>query len=806
MKKMKSRTGILSNGTEDSRNSLNSKIKREVLPIPDRQYLGVRPFNAKDPSAKFPPIEPLRPPASAPNVLIVLIDDVGFGASSAFGGPISTPTLERLSWGGLKYSRFHTTALCSPTRAALLTGRNHHTVGFGAISEIATSAPGYTGIIPNHCAPLAQTLKLNGYSTAQFGKCHEVPAHETSSAGPFDRWPTGQGFEYFYGFIGGETNQWYPSLYRNTTPIEAAKSPEDGYHLSEDLADECISWMMQQKALLPDKPFFVYFAPGATHAPHHVPKEWSDKYKGKFRQGWDKMREETFAHQKKLGLVPRNAQLTARHEGFPAWNEVDPKMKPILERQMEVYAGFLEHTDHHVGRIVQALERMQILNNTLIYYIVGDNGASGEGGVNGTLNENLFFNGLAAVETVDHLRANLDKFGGTESYGHYSYCWAHALDTPYQWTKQIASHWGGTRNGCVVHWPKGIKAKGEVRPQFFHVIDVAPTVLEAAGLPEPTFVNGVQQTPYHGVSMCYSFDDARAEDRHTTQYFEILGNRGIYHQGWVACARHTVPWAAASDHELEEDVWELYDTNTDWTEARNLADENPKKLEELKTLFLLEADKYLVTPLDDRRVERFNASLAGRPELIKGKTQIFAPNMKRLSENSVIIIKNKSHAVTASIENPTKSCLHGTIIAQGGKFGGWSFYVIDGKLRYCYNYAAQKRFYICSDKVIPGGEHQLRMEFDYDGGGLGKGGTVSLYLDKEKIGEGRVDATLFSTFSLDETTDIGQETGTTVAEDISVETSRFNGVVKWVQIDTGFDDKDHYVSPEERFHIAMARQ
>jgi arylsulfatase A-like enzyme len=787
--------------------SVTREPQRAVLPIPDRPYLGVRPLNAKDPAATFPPITPLRPPKGAPNVLVVLIDDVGFGAASPFGGPINTPTLERLAKNGLKYNRFHTTALCSPTRAALLTGRNHHTVGFAAISELATSAPGYTGQIPNHCAPLAKMLKYNGYSTAQFGKCHEVPAYETSGAGPFDRWPTGQGFEYFYGFVGGETHQYYPALYEGTTPIEPLKTPEEGYHFTEDMTDKCISWIFQQKALLPDKPFFVYFAPGATHAPHHVPKEWADKYKGKFSQGWDKLREETFARQKKLGVIPPDCELTRRHDEIPAWDKMPADLKPVLERQMEVYAGFLEHTDHHIGRLVDALEKAEILGDTLIYYIVGDNGASAEGTLNGTLNELLIFNNITGVETPENLKKNLDKFGGPDSFGHYSFGWAHAMDTPYQWTKQVASHWGGTRNATVVHWPNGIKAKGEVRTQFHHVIDIAPTVLDAAGLPEPTLVEGVQQTPLHGVSMRYSFDDAKAAEEHTTQYFEIFCNRGIYHEGWVACTKHSTPWKPNPDCEIAGDVWELYDTTKDWTEAKDLSKENPAKLEELKTLFLLEADKYLVTPLDDRKVERFNAELAGRPELITGDKQLFAPGMKRLSENSVIVIKNKSHAVTANIDMPKGTRAEGTIIAQGGKFGGWALYATGGKLKYCYNYMALDRFHVEADSPIPEGEHQVRMEFDYDGGGLGKGGTATLYVDGKKVGEGRVDVTVQGTFSLDETTDVGEETGTTVAEEMTVEGSHFNGTIKFVQIDTGMGgEKDHILSPENRFRVAMSRQ
>src|SRR5262245_14078979 len=480
---------------------------RANLPMPNTGRTEDITFDAKDPETKFPPIEQLRPPKGAPNVLIILIDDAGFGSSSAFGGPCQTPSAEKLAAGGLKYNRFHTTALCSPTRQALLTGRNHHSVGMGNITEMASGAPGYSSVLPNNMSPLARTLKLNGYATAQFGKCHEVPVWETSPAGPFDAWPTGGGgFEYFYGFIGGEAHQWYPSLYEGTIPVEPEKTPEQGYHLVPDMTDKAIAWIGQQKALIPDKPFFVYFAPGATHAPHHVPKEWADKYKGKFDAGWDKLREETFARQKKLGVIPPDSKLTSRHKEIPAWDETTANLKPVLRRQMEVYAGFLEYTDHHIGRMIDSLDKLGLLDNTLIYYIIGDNGASAEGTLNGTFNEMINFNGAAALETPEFLIARIDQLGGPSSYNHYPVGWAHAMDTPYQWTKQVASHWGGTRNGTIVHWPKGITAKGEHRWQFHHVIDVAPTILEAAGLPEPTMVNGVQQSPIEGLSMLYSFD------------------------------------------------------------------------------------------------------------------------------------------------------------------------------------------------------------------------------------------------------------------------------------------------------------
>ena len=522
---------------------VTDQISRDVLPIPDRPFEGTLPYDAKDPDASFPPIEPLRPPAGAPNVLVILLDDVGFAASSAFGGPCATPTAERLAENGLKYNRFHTTALCAPTRAALLTGRNHHSVGMGVITELATSAPGYSSVRPNTCAPLAQTLLLNGYSTAQFGKCHEVPVWQTSPMGPFDAWPTGGGgFEYFYGFIGGETNQYYPAVYEGTTPVEPDKTPEEGYHFTEDMTDRAIKWARQQKSLMPDKPFFMYFAPGATHAPHHVPTEWSDKYKGRFDEGWDALREEILTRQKELGVVPAETELTARHEEIPAWDDMPDELKPILARQMEVYAGFLEHTDHHIGRLVDALDDLGVLEDTLVYYIIGDNGASAEGTINGSFNETFIFNGAAALETPEFMAARIDDFGTPKAYNHFAVGWAHAMDTPYQWTKQVASHWGGTRNGTIVHWPRGIAARGEVRSQFHHVIDVAPTVLEAAGLPQPTAVNGVDQRPIEGVSMAYSFDGATEADRHETQYFEMFCNRGIYHQGWTAVTRHSTPW------------------------------------------------------------------------------------------------------------------------------------------------------------------------------------------------------------------------------------------------------------------------
>jgi arylsulfatase len=783
-------------------------IQRSVLPIPDRKPVGVTTYDARDPDTKYPPITQLRPPKGAPNVLVILLDDVGFGASSAFGGPCQTPTVERLAKNGLKYNRFHTTALCSPTRAAMLSGRNHHAVGMGGITEIATSAPGYNSLRPNTCAPLAEILKLNGYSTAQFGKCHEVPVFETSPIGPFDHWPTGSGFEHFYGFIGGENNQWYPALYDDTTPVEPEKTPEEGYHLTEDLADKAIAYIRQQKAFAPDKPFFVYFAPGATHAPHHVPKEWIARYKGKFDQGWDKVREETFARQKKLGVIPPECELTKRSEGIPAWEEMEARMRPVLTRQMEIYAAFLEHADHHVGRVIDSLQDLGIVEDTLIYYIIGDNGASAEGMLLGSFNEQA--GGEAPdLMTPEFLIQHIEEFGSPKANNHYAVGWAHAMNTPYQWTKQVASHFGGTRNGTIVHWLNGFKARGEIRTQFHHAIDVAPTVLEAAGLPQPTMVNGVMQEPLHGVSMLYSFDDAKAAERHETQYFEMLCNRGIYHKGWTAVTHHGgPPWIVTGKQPpLDADVWELYDTSKDWSQAHDLAKQMPEKLAALKKIFEIEATKYNVFPLDDRKAERSNPDIAGRPQVVRGSSQLLFSGMRRIQENAIINTKNKSHAVTAEIE-VAESGAKGVIVAQGGAMGGWSLYAHEGKLKYHYNFLGVQQFDVTAASKLPGGKHQVRMEFTYSGGGLGKSAAISLFVDGKSVGEGNVGRTHAFFFSMDETTEVGCDVGQPVSRDYGARGNEFNGTVNWVRIDidAAAKEPDHMIGAEERFRILMAKQ
>jgi arylsulfatase len=673
----------------------------------------------------------------------------------------------------------------------------------GSITETATSAPGYSSARPNSVANIGEVMRLNGYSTAYFGKCHEVPTWETSPIGPFDHWPTGSGYEKFYGFIGGDTHQYTPALMDGTTPIEPPEDPD--YHLTEDLADKAQAWIMQQKALAPDKPFFLYFSTGATHAPHHAPKEWSDKYRGRFDQGWDELREEILARQKELGVVPESAELTPRHEQIPAWDEMDERMKPFLSRQMEVYAGFLEHTDYQIGRVVDTLEDMGILDDTLIVTIIGDNGASGEGTLTGLVNEFAIINAATDIETDDYKLAHMDELGGPTTFNHYAVGWAHAMDTPYQWTKQVASHWGGTRNGTVVHWPSGIEAKGELRQQFHHVIDVVPTILEAAGIPEPLMVNGVTQKPIEGSSMMYTFDDADAPDRRETQYFEMYTNRGIYHKGWTACTRRRIPWITSGGEikPFDDDEWELYAPD-DWTQRNNLATDMPDKLRDLQRLWLIEAVRHDVLPLDDRLAERMNADLAGRPDLMRGRKSLtLVPGMTRLSEGSVLNVKNKSYNVTAEIVVPEGGA-DGVILVQGGAFGGWVLYMKDGLLKYCYNLLGVDRSYTESADPIPPGEHQVRMEFSYDGEGIAKGGDVVLHVDGEQVGVGRVDRTQPFIFSADDGMDVGTDTGLRVTDDEP--RGSFTGTIRWVQLDLGIEDNEHFLTPEDRYRAAMMRQ
>nr|WP_305095404.1 arylsulfatase [Prescottella sp. R16] len=731
---------------------------------------------------------------------MVLIDDMGFAASSTFGGPCHMPTADRLASGGLRYSKFHTTALCSPTRQALMTGRNHHAVNMGTITNLATPVPGYTSVRPQSAVTLAEVLRLNGYNTGAFGKMHQTPPWEVSPVGPFDRWPTGEGFEKFYGIVSGETNQWDPLLFEGTTPVDY---PGEGYHFSEDIVSRSIEWVQSQKSLAPEDPFFLYLSFGATHAPHHVPQSWIDKYKGRFDHGWDAERERIVEVQRRLGLVSDDCELTARHAEIPAWADLTDDERTVAARLMEAFAGFAEHTDAQVGRLVDALETMDAMDNTIFFYILGDNGASAEGGVSGAINEIASLNGVH--DETANILSNIDLIGGPHAYNHYPAGWAHATNTPYQWTKQVASHWGGTRVGMITHWPAGIESRGGIRHQWHHVIDIMPTVLEAASLPLPAVVNGVEQQRTDGLSMMYTFDDADAEDRHRTQYFEMFGNRGIYHEGWMACTKHVTPWDnSPNQRAFAEDVWELYAPD-DWSQARNLAHENPEKLRELQERFEIEAEKNNVLPLDDRRVERFNPDLAGRPDLLNGRTSTtLRPGMKRLPEAAVPNVKNKSHAITAQVVLPDEPT-EGVILSQGGRFGGWVLYFVDGVLHYSHNWLGLDRYdVVAGDRVSPG-RHEIRYEFLVDEiEGYGRGGEGRLYVDSELVGVGRIDRTVPFHSGSSGSTDVGCDTAAPVVDDYRTRRGEFTGDIASVTVAIGDEVSD--IPARVSFDIEMSIQ
>jgi arylsulfatase A-like enzyme len=725
---------------------------------------------------------------------------MGFGASSAYGGPCQMPTADRLAAGGLRYSRFHVTALCSPSRQALMTGRNHHSVGMGVTSEMATSEPGYHGYRPPSAATIAQILSGNGYSTAAFGKWHQTPPAEVSPSGPFTRWPTGEGFGTFYGFMGAEMNHWYPQLYADTTPVEPDRLPEDGYHLTEDLADHAVDWIQAQRATSPDRPFFAYLALGATHAPFHVAPEWISKYSGYFGAGWNAQREWTLARQKELGIVPPTTELPDWPDGVPHWDDLDSAARRVASRLMETYAGFAEHADQQVGRIVDTLSDRGALDDTLVIYLLGDNGASGEGGVEGTIREHLVGHGFADdVEAMDESR---DQIGDPTTYPIYPVGWALAMNTPYQWTKQVASHFGGTRDGCIVHWPAGIEAKGEIRHQFHHLIDVLPTLLDTAALPEPETVEGARQQPIEGVSMRYSFDDPDAPDRRRTQYFEMVGNRGIYHDGWTAVTRHGVPWLMTEEPRgFDSDVWELYDTYRDWSQSQDLADRMPERLRELQALFHSEGERYRVFPLDDRVTERENPELAGRTSSRGRHSVTFGPRTGRLTEEIAPNVKNRSHTITVDVEVPDDPAT-GVLVAQGGRFGGWSLYCHEGKLSYAYNWLGWQLTTIRADPLLEPGKHELVMDFAYAGGPPGDAAAVALAIDRQWVGAGRIVSTTAYYFSFDETFNVGVDRGTPVTDDYPPVRNAFSGTIERVRIDLGPATR---LEPPDEGRIAIAR-
>jgi arylsulfatase len=769
--------GLIVIATDEA--SAQEKLDRTVLPVQEPLPPTSSELDARN--ATPPQRFEVNAPSGAPNIVIVLIDDIGFGGPSTLGGPLNTPTMDRLAENGLLYNNFHTTALCSPTRMALKTGRNHHTANTGSIMETATAFPGNTGALPNRVAPLAEMLRLNGYSTGAFGKWHETAAWETSISGPFDRWPTHQGFDKFYGFIGGETDQWYPLVYDGVTRVTPPKV--ENYHFTTDMTNQAVNWVKAQQSLTPDKPFFIYFATGAVHAPHHVPRKWADKYKGKFDEGWDKVRQKTFDRQKAMGLIPKNTKLPPKARDIKDWDSLSADEKKLFSRQAEVFAGFLEHTDYEIGRLAAAIEEIGEMDNTLFIYIAGDNGTSAEGGFVGMFNEMTYFN--AVVEKVEDLLPKLDEWGGPYTFPHMAAGWAVAFDSPFMWTKQVASDFGGTRNGMVVHWPKGIKQRGEIRSQFGHVIDIAPTVLEAAHLPEPEIVNGTPQTPIEGTSLLYTFNKANAEDRHTTQYFEIFGNRAIYHDGWLARTIHRAPWETTNLPPLETDKWDLFNVREDFSLADNLADQHPEKLKELQSLFAKEAEKYYVFPIDDRVIERTNPAIAGRPDLMRGRKSLtLYDGMNGMLENTFLNVKNQSKTITAEIDIPEGGA-NGVLLTQGGRFGGWCLYMKDSKPVYTYNFLGLSRNTVMAKAPISPGKATVVLDFKYDGGGPGKGGIATLSVNGKQVAEGRIDRTQPNMYSADETADVGLDNQTPVAEDIGIgrDETRFTGTIKKIVLE-----------------------
>ena len=752
-------------------------LDRSVLPIAEPKSPLYKELDVRD--ATPPPRFVVEAPQDAPNVLIVLVDDLGFAGTSAFGGPIQTPTFDKIAKQGLSYNNFHTTAVCSPTRSALKSGRNHHVNNMGGIIETGTQFPGNTGQIPNDVAPVAEMLRLNGYSTAAFGKWHETAAWEASIAGTFDRWPTRQGFDKFYGFLGGETNQWAPFIYDGTHQVELPEDPN--YHFLTDMTDQTVAWIKYQKALAPNKPFFTYYAPGAVHAPHHVPKDWIAKHKGKFDQGWDAIREQILARQIKLGIVPKGTPLAPKPQAIPDWNTLTADEKRLFSRQAEVFAAYVEMTDYEIGRVIDAIEETGQLDNTLVFFVYGDKGTSAEGSRNGMFNEMTYFNGVH--ETVSDMLKHYEQWGGPETYPHMAAGWAVMFDTPYKWTKQVASDHGGTKVGTVVYWPKRIKKTGEIRTQFHHVIDVVPTILEAAGIPEPTSVNGVTQRPIEGTSMIYTFDDATAKEQHNIQYFEMFGNRAIYKDGWFARTIHRAAWELKPRRPLTEDIWELFDTSKDFSLVHDLSAKYPENLAGMQKLFMSEAQANHALPIDDRTIERVNAALVGRPDLMSGRTSItLGQGMTGMSENIFLNIKNKSKTITAEIEVSEKGA-HGAIIVQGGRFGGWSLYVENGVPAYAYNYLGLKSTTIAATKPLKPGKATIRLEFAYDGGGLAKGGMATLFVNDEQAAQGRLEHTQAMIFSADETADVGIDLATPVVEAIGSEAkSRFTGKINKVTV------------------------
>ena len=744
-------------------------IDGKQLPPPPPEFGGVIEEKASESKAWWPPR--VVPPKGAPNVLLIMTDDQGFGAPSTFGGVIPTPTMDSIAKEGLRYTNFHSTSLCSPTRAALITGRNHHSVGFGVVGEISTGFPGYDSIIPLDKGTVGTILKENGYATAWFGKDHNTPSFQSSQAGPFNQWPNGMGFDYFYGFVGGDASQWQPNLFRNTTAIYPFQG-NPSWNLETAMADDAIQHIKQLKEIAPGKPWFVYYVPGATHAPHHPTPEWIEKISAMhlFDEGWNKVRETIFANQKRLGIMPENAKLTPWPEGqkgLPKWDSLGLLEKKLFIKQADIYGAYLAYADHEIGRVIQEVKDLGEYDNTLIIYIGGDNGASAEGMLNGTPNEFTTFNGVAVPVKDQFLWYPF--WGSDKTFPHYAAEWAWAMDTPFKWVKQVPSHFGGTAQGMVVSWPGHIEDLGGIRRQFSHVIDIVPTILEAAGIPQPDTVDGIKQKPIEGTSMVYTWDkaNANAPTRHTTQYFEMLGNRAIYHDGWIAATTPvTLPWelsSAPAPDVITGYNWELYNVKEDPTEYDDLAAKMPDKLKEMKELFYSEAKKYNVLPLDNSSLARWNTP---RPSLTAGQTVFtYSGELSGVPASAAPSILNKSYTITAEVDIP-RGGAEGMIVTEGGRFGGYGLFlsrgIRGGRPVFLYNLLDLKRT-IWSGPKLGAGKHTIVFDFKSDGPGLGKGGTGVLSVDGKEVDRNHIEHGTPITFPEDETFDVGMDTRTGVA-------------------------------------------
>ena len=773
-------------------------LEGKQLPPPPMPFGGVIKESAADSKPWWPPR--VVPPKGAPNILLIMTDDQGYGISSTFGGVIPTPTMDRIAKAGLRYTQFHSTALCSPTRAALITGRNHHSVGFGVVTELSTGYPGYNSVIGPDNATIGEILKENGYATSWFGKEHNTPSFQYSAAGPFDQWPVGMGFQYFYGFMGGETDQWTPFLFRNTTQVFPWIG-KPGYNLTTDMADDAIKYMRDLNAAAPDQPFFLYYVPGGTHSPHQPTKEWIDKFKGKFDMGYEKLREEIFANQKRLGVIPQGTQLTPWPDGqagyggakLPRWDSLSVIQKKLYAREAEVFAGYAAYTDYEIGRVVQEVQDEGKLDNTLIIYIVGDNGTSAEGTLEGTYNDMTAYNGIFEVPMPLQLLHYMD-WGSDKTYPHMSVGWAWAFDTPFKWTKQVASHFGGTRQGLAISWPGHINDPGGIRTQFHHVIDVVPTILEATGIKAPEEVNGIKQKPIEGVSMAYTFDkaNANAPSKHDTQYFEMVGNRAIYRDGWIASTTPpSPPWLIGTGKmpDMNDYNWELYNIDDDYSQYNDLASKMPDKLKEMQALFMTEAAKYQVLPLDNRGFARL---LTPRPSAVAGRTVFtYSGENTGIPFGNAPSILDRDYTITADVTIPKRGA-EGMIVTLGGRFGGYGLYLLKGKPVFDYNLLDMTHYRweggplgrgVLAEALKPG-KHTIAFAFKYDGPGPGKGGEGVLKVDGNEIARKKIPHTIPLLMTVDETFDVGSDTRTAVNDDYKLP-FRFTGTIDKLTFNLG---------------------